>query len=76
VFLHSTPGYPASFLGWWQANTVGLPGYAPSWIFLRNSLPGDLGFTLGLIFVFDRDLILRHVPGFQPLPGSLVADRR
>ena len=49
-----TPGYPASFAGWWQANTVGLPGWAPSWLFLRNGVLGDLFFALLLLAIFDR----------------------
>jgi hypothetical protein len=33
--------YPQTMAGWWQAQTVGLPGYPPSWTFLRNALIGD-----------------------------------
>jgi hypothetical protein len=49
-----TPGYPASLAGWWQANTVGLPGWAPTWLFLRNGVLGDLFFALVLLAIFDR----------------------
>jgi hypothetical protein len=38
--------YAKTTMGWWQALTVGLPGYPPTWIFFRNSLVGDLTFTL------------------------------
>ncbi len=38
-FAH--PGYPQTLAGWWQCQTIGLPGYAPSWVFLKNSLIGD-----------------------------------
>lgn len=38
------PGYPKSLAGWWQAQTSGLPGFPPSWMFLRNSLVSDLLF--------------------------------
>ncbi len=31
--------------GFIQALTVGLPGYAPTWVFFRNSLVSDLAFT-------------------------------
>jgi hypothetical protein len=24
--------------GWWQALTTGLPGYPPTWMFLKNTL--------------------------------------
>jgi hypothetical protein len=37
--------YPQNFAGWIQAMTTGLPGYPPTWTFLRNSLVGDLLFA-------------------------------
>lgn len=37
--------YPQTFSGWIQALTVGLPGYAPTWTFFRNSLVSDLLFS-------------------------------
>ena len=42
------PGYAKNFAGLIQALTVGLPQYSatPSWMFFRNSLLGDLLFTL------------------------------
>jgi hypothetical protein len=42
------PGYPKTFAGFVQAQTIGLPVYngtTPAWMFLRNSLLGDLFFT-------------------------------
>jgi len=41
----SDPGYVKNFAGLVQALTVGLPGYAPTWMFFRNSLVSDLFFT-------------------------------
>lgn len=41
----SDPGYVKNFAGFIQALTVGLPGYAPTWMFFRNSLVSDLVFT-------------------------------
>jgi uncharacterized protein DUF6580 len=41
--------YPKNFAGWAQALTVGLPGYAPTWIFFRNSIISDLLFTALII---------------------------
>jgi hypothetical protein len=41
----SDPGYMKNFAGLLQALTVGLPGYAPTWMFFRNSLVSDLFFT-------------------------------
>lgn len=39
------PAYAASHASWLQALTVGVPGYPPTWTFLRNSLVSDLLFT-------------------------------
>lgn len=33
--------YPQTLAGWWQSQSIGLPGYPPSWHFLRNALIGD-----------------------------------
>ncbi|MEP6809607.1 MAG: DUF6580 family putative transport protein [Chthoniobacterales bacterium] len=41
----SDPGYVKNLAGLFQALTVGLPGYAPTWTFFRNSLVSDLVFT-------------------------------
>ena len=35
-------GYAKTLAGWWQSQTVGLPGYPPSILFLRNALIGDV----------------------------------
>ena len=50
-------GYPASLAGWWQANTVGLPGWPPTWVFLRNGIAGDLFFAFVLLLILDRGLL-------------------
>jgi len=39
------PGYAKTFSGWFQALTVGLPGYAPTWMFFRSTLVSDLLFS-------------------------------
>jgi hypothetical protein len=44
-------GYSRSFEGWVQAMTIGLPGYPPTWSFLRNSLTGDLLFAAFFVAV-------------------------
>lgn len=43
----SDPGYVKNFAGLVQALTFGLPQYSatPTWMFFRNSLVSDLGFT-------------------------------
>jgi hypothetical protein len=39
------PGYARTAAGWLQALTLGLPGFAPTWVFYRNTLAGDILFT-------------------------------
>ncbi|MCE0521541.1 MAG: hypothetical protein LV480_01350 [Methylacidiphilales bacterium] len=58
VVVKMNPGYSPTLAGWWQANTLGLPGYPPTWIFLRNGMAGDLLFVFVLLLVFDRALLL------------------
>jgi hypothetical protein len=67
VLAHSNPGYAPGFAGWWQANTVGLPGFAPTWTFLRNGVAGDLFFAVVLLLIFDRALL------FGPAPAKASA---
>jgi hypothetical protein len=51
-----TPSYAPTLGGWWQANTVGLPGWQPTWTFLRNAMAGDLAFTFALLAAFEPKL--------------------
>ncbi len=39
------PAYAKTLAGWVQSLTVGLPGFAPTWMFFRSSLLSDLLFT-------------------------------
>ena len=55
------PGYEKSFAGWSQALTTGLPGYPPTWTFLRASLVSDLLFTV--LFVGGVEWSVRRFPG-------------
>jgi hypothetical protein len=60
----SNPGYAMTFAGWVQANTVGLPQYSdtPTWMFLRNSMAGDLFFVFALLLVLDRGFLFGQAP--------------
>ncbi len=60
IVVRMSPGYPATLAGWWMANTVGLPGYTPTWVFLRNGMASDLFFVLVLLLVLDRGLFRAH----------------
>jgi hypothetical protein len=53
------PAYPQTASGLLQALTIGLPGWPPTWTFLRNSLVSDLLFT-GL-FLAARHLASRNL---------------
>lgn len=43
--------YERSLAGWWQANTVGVPGYPPAFLFLRALLVSQVVFTPTLFFL-------------------------
>jgi hypothetical protein len=60
--VQMTAGYPATLAGWWQANTIGLPGYPPTWLFLRNGMAGDLFFAFLLLLALDRGLLFGRAP--------------
>jgi hypothetical protein len=71
AFTHSTPGYAPTLAGWWQANTVGLPGYVPTWTFFRNGVAGDLFFVVILLLVLDRALVFGPATA-KPAPARSV----
>jgi hypothetical protein len=54
----TAPFYQPTLAGWWQANTMGLPGWQPTWTFLRNGVLGDLFFCGVLVAILDRALLL------------------
>jgi hypothetical protein len=56
------PAYAKTAGGWLQALTTGLPGYAPTWTFLRNSLLSDLGFSALLMLLFNAEAHARALP--------------
>jgi hypothetical protein len=60
--MGTEPGYAMNLAGWWQANTVGLPGWEPTWHFLRNGMAGDLFFVFVLLAILDRGFLLGHAP--------------
>ena len=41
----STPAYAKTLPGWWQALTLGEPGFPPTLLFFRNTVVSDLFFT-------------------------------
>jgi hypothetical protein len=69
AFLGSA-AYPQNLAGWWQALTVGVPGFPPTLVFLRNSLLGDVLFTGAFLLVLRpfRRPLGSEAPG--PLPAA------
>ena len=63
------PGYAKTFAGWLQALTIGQPGFPPTWWFLRNTLLGDLFFTL----VFTACLTMQTRRDGHPAPSAADA---
>ena len=46
--------YTKNLAGFWQAQIWGEPGYAPSYLFLRNSIFSTILFTLLFLWVFSK----------------------
>ncbi len=46
--------YTKNLAGFWQAQIWGEPGYAPSYLFLRNSIFSTILFTLLFLLVFSK----------------------
>jgi hypothetical protein len=61
-----SPDYAKTLAGFVQAQTTGLPGYAPTWTFLRNALVSDLIFA-GLILAVRTLAARSDVQFAQPL---------
>lgn len=56
------PEYARLVAGWVQALTTGLPGFPPTWTFLRNSLLSDAGFGLLLVLACQMEAAGRQLP--------------
>ena len=63
----SDPGYVKNFGALIQALTVGLPGYAPTWIFFRNSLVSDLLFTAVFVVCLSFGRSSQRSPATSPI---------
>src|SRR3954451_3811038 len=66
----SDPGYVKNFGGLFQALTVGLPGYAPTWMFFRNSLVSDLLFTAVFVVCLSFGRSSERAAVASPLPRA------
>jgi hypothetical protein len=63
----TVPGYTISFSGWVQALTTGLPGFAPTWTFLRNELVSNVVFTALFLACVQRSRVALPEP--EPAPA-------
>ena len=63
--------YTKNLAGFWQAQIWGEPGYAPSYLFLRNSIFSTILFTLLFLLVFSklnkRDKVAEKSFGLQKI---------
>jgi hypothetical protein len=78
-----SPDYAKTLAGFFQAQTTGLPGDPPSWVFLRNSLLGDVvvgGLILAVRFLARSDIPLQQAldvkVGDQARRAGGVADAK
>jgi hypothetical protein len=65
------PLYAKTFAGWFQAMTTGLPGFAPTWMFSRNTFVGDLVFTA--LFLGCHAVTARSANEPKPAGAALPA---
>ncbi|MCB1208192.1 MAG: hypothetical protein KDK97_02635 [Verrucomicrobiales bacterium] len=56
------PTYAKTAMGWWQALTIGVPGFPPTWTFLRNALLGDTFFAVLLLIAHNAEAMVRQQP--------------
>lgn len=61
------PDYAKTFSGWFQALTTGLPGYAPTWTFLRNELVSNTLFTALFVACVQHGRL--KTPALEPAPA-------
>jgi hypothetical protein len=67
----STADYAKTVPGWWQALTIGLPGFPPTLLFFRNTVLSDFFFTA--LFVITQ-AVFSHSPSQITKPAPPVAD--
>jgi hypothetical protein len=64
------PSYAKTAAGWLQSLTTGLPGYAPAWTFLRNSLVSDMLFAA--LFLACMHWSRRPAVAAMPEPAEAI----
>jgi len=71
-FAGATP-YAQSLAGWWQALTVGHPGYPSTLFFFRNTLVSDLVFTGAFVLAMETVARRRGAPSLLASPSGRAA---
>ena len=66
------PDYAKTIPGWWQALTIGVPGFPPTLLFFRNTLLSDLLFTA--LFVATQAIFSRSPSGIAEVPPDIIRD--
>ena len=69
-----SPAYPQTVAGLWQALTVGLPGFPPSYLFFRNALVSDALYSMVVLACVRLTQPARVADAF-PMPAVPGADR-
>jgi hypothetical protein len=69
----STPDYAKTVAGWWQALTIGVPGFPPTLLFFRNTVLSDFFFTA--LFVITQ-AVFSQSPSRTTEPAPPVADHQ
>jgi hypothetical protein len=62
------PAYLKSPTGWIQSIFIGEPGYAPSYLFLRNSMLSTVLFTL--VFAYTANFLREKQRQYKPLKNA------
>jgi hypothetical protein len=57
----TSPAYVKDLAGWVQALTTGTPGFPPTYLFLRNSLLSDIGFSVLLLLAYNAEALMRDL---------------
>jgi hypothetical protein len=69
----STPDYAKTMPGWWQALTIGVPGFPPTLFFFRNTLLSDLFFTA--LFVVTQAILSRSPSRMAEVPPPVASNQ-
>jgi hypothetical protein len=57
------PAYAKTISGFWQAQFLGEPGYAPAYLFLRNSIVSTILFSGVFSWIFIKNKEKRFLVG-------------